>query len=116
MIYNLYNLAKKLKLMKKLLSTIILFFISINSFSQDFQGKAFYKSKTTMDLGSWGSRMSAEQKSAMKDRMKPYLEKTFILTFNISKFDIVICFPPIRPAIFLPGKTRPGVVPAPKDP
>ena len=35
-----------------------------------------------MDLGTWGSRMSAEQKSAMKDRMKPYLEKTFILTFN----------------------------------
>lgn len=68
--------------MKKLLSIIILFFISINSFSQDFQGKAFYQSKTTMDLGSWGSRMSAEQKSAMKDRMKPYLEKTFILTFN----------------------------------
>ncbi|MDA9067517.1 hypothetical protein N9K27_02000 [Flavobacteriaceae bacterium] len=48
--------------MKKLLSIIIFFFISLNLFSQDFQGKAFYQSKTTMDLGSWGSRMSAEQK------------------------------------------------------
>ena len=68
--------------MKNLLYIIFVFTISTNLFSQEFQGKAYYQSKTTMDLGTWGSRMSAEQKSAMKDRMKPYLEKTFILTFN----------------------------------
>ncbi|MDC1492793.1 GLPGLI family protein [Flavobacteriaceae bacterium] len=68
--------------MNKLLSFLLFLIISTNLFSQDFQGKAFYQSKTTMDLGSWGNRMSAEQKNAMKDRMKPYLEKTFILTFN----------------------------------
>ena len=27
-----------------------------------------------MDFGSWGDRMSAEQKKAMKERMKPFLE------------------------------------------
>ena len=68
--------------MKNLLYIIFVFTISTNLFSQEFQGKAYYQTKTTMDLGTWGSRMSAEQKSAMKDRMKPYLEKTFILTFN----------------------------------
>ena len=65
--------------MKKLLSIIILFFISINSFSQDFQGKAYYQSKTSFQFGEWGNRMSAEQKNAMKERMRSYLEKTFIL-------------------------------------
>lgn len=64
----------------------ILIFVAVFSFnflhSQDFQGKAYYKSKTSFDLGSWGSTMSTEQKNQMKDRMKNMLEKTFILTFN----------------------------------
>jgi GLPGLI family protein len=64
----------------------ILFFVVLFSFnflhSQDFQGKAYYMSKTSFDLGSWGSTMSTEQKNQMKDRMKNMLEKTFILTFN----------------------------------
>jgi len=64
----------------------ILIFVVLFSFnflhSQDFQGKAYYKSKTSFDLGSWGSTMSTEQKNQMKDRMKNMLEKTFILTFN----------------------------------
>ena len=68
--------------MNKLLYVVVALAISTNLFSQEFQGKAYYQTKTTMDLGTWGNRMSAEQKSAMKDRMKPYLEKTFILTFN----------------------------------
>ena len=38
-----------------------------------------------MDLGSWGDRMSAEQKKAMKERMKPYLEPVYILTFDKTK-------------------------------
>ena len=28
---------------------------------QEFQGKAIYVSKSTMDLGRWGARMSEEQ-------------------------------------------------------
>ncbi len=65
---------------------IILIFLAIFSFnilhSQDFQGKAYYNSKTSFDLGQWGATMSTEQKNQMKSRMKNMLEKTFILTFN----------------------------------
>jgi len=64
----------------------ILILIALFSFNflypQDFQGKAYYKSKTSFDLGPWGSTMSTEQKNQMKARMKNMLEKTFILTFN----------------------------------
>jgi hypothetical protein len=70
--------------MNKLLLVVALA-ISTNSFSQEFQGKAYYQTKTTMDLGSWGSKMSEQQKNMMKDRMKSFLEKTFILTFNKSE-------------------------------
>ena len=59
---------------------LILIFLAIFSFnflhSQDFQGKAYYNSKTSFDLGEWGSRMSTEQKNQMKSRMKNMLEKT----------------------------------------
>jgi len=71
--------------MKKSLSVALLLLICTNLFSQEFQGKAYYQTKTTMDLGSWGSKMSEQQKNMMKDRMKGYLEKTFILTFNKSE-------------------------------
>jgi len=64
----------------------ILIFLTLFTFnflySQDFQGKAYYMSKTSLDLGQWGSTMSTEQKNQMKERMKNMLEKTFILTFN----------------------------------
>ena len=68
--------------------TFILFFLILGSFSitaQDFQGKAYYKTKTTMDFGSWGDKMSSERKKMMKERMRPYLEPTFILTFDREK-------------------------------
>ena len=52
---------------------------------QEFQAQAFYKTQTAMDLGSWGDRMSAEQKKAMKERMKPFLEPVYILTFDKTK-------------------------------
>ena len=53
--------------------------------SQDFQGQAFYKTQTAMDFGSWGDKMSAEQKKSMKERMKPFLEPVYILTFDKTK-------------------------------
>lgn len=49
---------------------------------QDFQGKAYYFSKSTMDLGSWGARMSEVQKKDIKNRLKNRLEKTYVLTFD----------------------------------
>ena len=56
---------------------------SINS--QNFQGQAYYKTQTAMDFGSWGDRMTSEQKKMMKERMKPFLEPVFILTFDKTK-------------------------------
>ena len=50
--------------------------------SQDFQGKAYYFSKSTMELGKWGATMSEAQKKQIQERLKNRLEKTYILTFN----------------------------------
>lgn len=51
--------------------------------AQDFQGKAYYMSKTTMDLDQWGGRqMSPDQKKRMEERMKSFLETEYVLTFN----------------------------------
>lgn len=49
---------------------------------QEFQGQAFYFSKSTMDLGSWGARMSEAQKKQVQARLKNRLEKTYVLNFN----------------------------------
>ena len=50
--------------------------------AQDFQGKAYYFSKSTMELGRWGATMSEAQKKQIQERLKNRLEKTYILTFN----------------------------------
>lgn len=50
--------------------------------AQDFQGKAYYFSKTPMELGRWGAKMSEQQKKEVASRLKNRLEKTYILTFN----------------------------------
>ena len=49
---------------------------------QEFQGQAVYFSKSTMDLGSWGARMSEAQKKQVQARLKNRLEKTYVLSFN----------------------------------
>ena len=60
----------------------ILFFITITVFSQEFQGKAYYFSKSTMELGKFGATMNEAQKKQIKERLKNRLEKTYILSFN----------------------------------
>lgn len=62
--------------------------ITTTTFAQsNFQGKAIYMSKTTMDMSMFGE-MSAQQKKQRMARMKSFLEKTYTLTFNktISSF------------------------------
>ena len=71
--------------MKNILIIFLISFTSISLTGQEFQAQAFYKTQTAMDLGSWGDRMSAEQKKAMKERMKPFLEPVYILTFDNTK-------------------------------
>lgn len=73
--------------MKTKLSIIIFsalsFFLSNNLNAQkDFQGKAYYFSKTPMELGRFGDKMSEQQKKQIEARLKNRLEKTYILTFN----------------------------------
>jgi GLPGLI family protein len=60
--------------------TLILIVFNVNS--QDFQGKAIYISKSKMELGSWGARLSESQKKAVAARLKNRLEKTYVLSFN----------------------------------
>jgi len=69
----------------KILSFLILPFFIIDGEqkpSKDFQGKATYISKSKMDLGRWGARMSEAQKKQIAARLKNRLEKEFTLVFN----------------------------------
>ena len=73
--------------MKKL---ILLFavLITIPSMAQEFQGKAYYESKSSIDMSGFGGRngqMSEERKKQIAERMKGMFEKTYILTFNRSE-------------------------------
>ncbi|QTD38989.1 GLPGLI family protein [Polaribacter batillariae] len=72
----------------KPLFTVLIALVTVTTFAQkDFQGKATYMSKTTMDMSRFGDRfnkMSEAQKKQMAARMKSFLEKTFILTFDKS--------------------------------
>lgn len=56
--------------------------ISFMSNAQDFQGKAYYFKKSTMELGTFGARLSEAQKKQIEANLKNRLEKTYILTFN----------------------------------
>jgi len=62
------------------LSFILFTYFNLNA--QEFQGQAIYFSKSSMELGSWGARMSEAQKKQVKERLKNRLEKTYILNFD----------------------------------
>lgn len=66
------------------ISFIVLYLFSLqNILAQDFQGRAVYQTKTTMDMDGFGGReMSEQQRKQIMERMKSFLEKTYILTFN----------------------------------
>jgi len=66
----------------KIVTILCALFIAPTLLAQDFQGKAYYFSKSTMQLGSFGDRMSEAQKKQIQERLKNRLEKTYILTFN----------------------------------
>ncbi|MFD2551981.1 GLPGLI family protein [Bizionia sediminis] len=57
--------------------------VSYSHAQQDFQGIAYYQTKTTMDIDGWGGRdMSEQRKKQIMERMKSFLEKTYVLTFS----------------------------------
>lgn len=69
----------------KLFAFSCIMFMSFKSPVQDFQGQAFYFSKSSMELGAWGARMSEAEKKQTQERLKNRLEKTYILSFNIEE-------------------------------
>ena len=67
----------------KLIASCLIVLITTNSYAQDFQGKAIYFSKTSVDMDGFGGRqMSDEMKKQIAERMKSMFEKTFVLTFD----------------------------------
>lgn len=60
--------------------------IALASFTlgaQNVSGKAYYESKTTVDMDNFGGpQMSEDQKKMIMQRMKSMLEKTYILSFE----------------------------------
>lgn len=60
----------------------IVFLIPLALEAQEFQGKAYYFSKSTMELGKFGARLSEAQKKQIQANLKNRLEKTYVLTFN----------------------------------
>lgn len=70
--------------MKKtfLISFSILLFIVPNLLGQKFQGKAYYQSKTTVNVDLSGRNIPEDRKQMIKERIKKANEKTFILNFN----------------------------------
>ena len=63
-------------------SLLFLYFLVTNVSAQKLSSKATYISKSKMELGNWGARMSEAQKKQVANRLKNRLEKTYELTFN----------------------------------
>lgn len=59
--------------------------ISLSANAQNFQGKAYYFTKSKMELGTWGATMSEAQKKQVQERLKNRLEKVYVLTFSIEE-------------------------------
>jgi GLPGLI family protein len=69
------------------LSVLAFIFFLSSSFNvqvnnDEFQGKAYYFSKSRMELGNWGARLSEAQKKQIASQLQNRLEKTYVLTFN----------------------------------
>lgn len=67
----------------KNLLLLMIILVSNQTISQDFQGKAYYFSKTSPDMSGWGNgQMTDAQKKQISDRMKGMFEKSYVLTFD----------------------------------
>ena len=62
--------------------TVLLLLITATLGAQEFQGKATYQTKTTLDMDFANSGIPADRIKMIKERMKSRLEKTYVLTFN----------------------------------
>lgn len=72
-----------MRLKYNLAITMLLALISNSIMSQDFQGKAYYLSKTTPDMSGWGDgQMTEFQKKQIAERMRGMFEKSYVLNFD----------------------------------
>jgi len=69
----------------KITTLVTVLFFTAQLSAQKFQGKAYYFSKSKMELGNWGARMSEAQKKQIQARLKNRLEKKYILSFNMQE-------------------------------
>jgi len=68
--------------MKKCI-TLIIVILSLTSYAQNVNGQAFYESKTSVKMSEIGRKdMDENMRKMIAERMKNYLEKSFVLTFN----------------------------------
>lgn len=67
--------------MKNHLQLLIILLITFNGVAQEFQGKAYYMSKTTLD-NNFGKNIPPDRKKRIMERMKSSMEKNYELTFN----------------------------------
>ncbi|NND51426.1 MAG: GLPGLI family protein [Flavobacteriaceae bacterium] len=67
----------------KLIISCLALFLSVFATAQDFQGQAYYFSKTTINMDNFGGQeMSPDMKARIAERMKSFFEKTYVLTFD----------------------------------
>ena len=72
--------------MKTTLITTIILLVFVNSFGQQFQGIAYYTSKTQLkDFNITSNDLTPEMKEQMMEKMKKAFEKTYILSFSNSE-------------------------------
>ena len=67
--------------MKKIIIFLLIFTASFSALGQDFQGKAYYMSKTKVN-DNFGSDMPPERRQRILERMKANLEKNYELDFD----------------------------------
>jgi len=63
-------------------TVIFLLIITTTLSAQEFQGKATYQTKTTLNMDFANSGIPADRIKMIKERMKSRLERTYVLTFN----------------------------------
>ena len=69
----------------KLAVLFVLLIATTSLNAQDFNGKAYYATKSTLKLGRWGDNLSTAQKKQIQARLKNRLEKEYILVFNLKE-------------------------------
>ncbi|MEK9516561.1 MAG: GLPGLI family protein [Flavobacteriaceae bacterium] len=67
--------------MKNYNSFLLLSLVTFSLFAQDFQGKAYYMSKSKINP-EFGKNIPPERKKRIMERMKSDMEKTYVLDFN----------------------------------